>query len=72
MYYGEEQKEEIRKHLKCYVERKDADVLKDLIPCCERCEEYCGEEHDFNECSNCPILEMWYELKYWRWYGSYC
>ena len=72
MNYGKEEKEEIKKKLKRYVEEKDTETLEDLIPCCERCEEYCDKEHNFSECSNCPILEMWYELMYWRWYGSYC
>lgn len=67
-YTKEDRKDNI-KHIKQYMEYKD--VTKDLRLCCERCEEYMGDEHDFGECENCPILELWYEVKWWRNRGSW-
>lgn len=69
MKYGASEKKEVMKHLKPYMD--DVKETKDLRKCCERCEEYMGAEHDYGECENCPILQLWYETEWWRWCGSW-
>lgn len=68
MTYGKEQREEIKRHLAPYLKNKESTF--DLRKCCEKCEKYEGDTHDFKQC-NCPILELWYETKYWRWVASW-
>ena len=67
MSYTKDSREEVIKHLKPYMD--DEETTEDLRKCCERCEDYVGKEHDFEQC-RCPILEMWYELEYYRWCDS--
>ncbi len=34
-----------------------------LIDCCQMCEEYCGKEHDYNECKGCPVIKLYQKCK---------
>ena len=37
--------------------------MEDLLKkACERCEQYCGEQHDYTECVECPTYTMHSEL----------
>lgn len=35
-----------------------------LRECCEICDSYCGVEHDFAECIQCPVYVMYRKLSY--------
>lgn len=63
IYYDDRNREYTINRLSQYMD--DKDTTEDLRKCCERCEQYCGSEHDYGEC-NCPILELWREVKFWR------
>ena len=59
-----------------FIDTKQAPLHNDeeLIACCKLCEAYCGEEHDFQECSNCPTLDLykeWAKLHYQNWFDSW-
>lgn len=51
--------EESYKHIKPYL--KDQKILKDM---CERCEKYCGKEHDYEECLNTPCFRCFLGYSY--------
>lgn len=41
-----------------------------LLKCCRHCDAYCGNQHDFDECSNCPVLSLykeWVVTEYQNW-----
>jgi len=59
--YGDSEREEVIKHLKPYM--GDPECTKDLRRCCEKS----GCSKDLSECSGCPILELFYEVEYYRW-----
>lgn len=46
---------------------KDKDTMEDLLPICERCEQWCGKEHNFEDCRNQPCFELWLSHKYLEW-----
>lgn len=44
---------------------------EDLKSCCNLCESYCGDEHDFNECHHCPIFKLYQKYKNLSWHVSW-
>lgn len=62
-YYDDRSREYTVNRLSPYM--TDKETTEDLRKCCERCEQYGGDEHDYGECK-CPILELWLEVKFWR------
>ncbi len=62
----ERQLEECYQHMKPYI--KNNKILKEM--CC-RCENYCGEQHDYEECRNEPCFKCWLGLMYLDWYNSF-
>lgn len=46
---------------------KDKTTMEDLLPICERCEQWCGKEHNFEDCRNQPCFELWLSNKYLEW-----
>ena len=43
----------------------------EMTAICERCEEFCGTEHDYNECTGCPAFQMYCELEEFRFANSF-
>jgi hypothetical protein len=70
--YGEQEKKEIRDHLFHYMnDPETTETLRNI--CSKKCKDYLGSANDYTKsvCENCPILNMWYELEYYRWYNTY-
>ena len=51
-----------------WIKRK---TTKDLTPICERCENWCGKEHDYSECLNQPCFKLWLSNEYYEWGESF-
>lgn len=55
---------------KCYEDK--------LREACSRCDEYAGEDHDYGECEECPVLYLaeeadWFRCEHaWSDYGRGC
>lgn len=47
---------------------KEDDKLKQM---CNKCENYCGKEHDYNECENEMCFKFYLSYKYLKWLSSY-
>lgn len=61
-------RDEVWERNKPYMDKKDIkETAEDLIPICERCEEWMGEEHDYEQCRNCPAMELWLSNEYLEW-----
>lgn len=35
------------------------------------CEKFCGEQHDYHECTECPAFQMYCELEEFRFAASF-
>lgn len=46
---------------------KNKTTMEDLLPICERCEQWCGKEHNFEDCRNQPCFELWLSNEYLEW-----
>ena len=47
------------------------ETTEDLTPICERCENWCGKEHDYSECLNQPCFKLWLSNEYYEWCESF-
>lgn len=45
----------------------DEETTESLRNMCLRCEQYCGEKHDYSECRNEPCFTFWLAYKYLEW-----
>lgn len=66
---SKEKRDEAFEHNKPYL--NDKDTMEDLLPICERCEQWCGKEHDFEGCRNQPCFELWLSNEYLEWCNSF-
>jgi len=66
---GKSKLDEVWNHLKPYMDKKE--TTKDLTPICERCENWCGKEHDYSECLNQPCFKLWLSNEYYEWCESF-
>ena len=53
-------------HIKPYL--KTQEILKDM---CGRCERYCGEQHDYEECLDMPCFKCFLGYSYLEWETSW-
>lgn len=66
---SKEKRDEVYEHKKPYL--NDNGTMEDLLPLCERCEQWCGKEHNYEECRNEPCFELWLSNEYLWWYYSW-
>lgn len=38
---------------------------------CKMCENYCGKDHDYSECTKCPVFKMFCELQQYKYIESF-
>ena len=60
--------EESYKHIKPYI--KDDGCATELRKMCQFCENYYGDEHDYNDCINMPCFQFWLAYEYLEWLNS--
>ena len=50
-----------------------SELLKDkqLRSACNRCDEFCGDAHDYRECNQCPVFQMYCELEEFRFAATF-
>lgn len=56
-------------NIKPYLNDTD-DCGTELRAMCERCERYCGNEHDWNECLDMPCFQFYLAYEYLEWVNS--
>lgn len=44
---------------------------EELTKCCEKCEQYTGSEHEYEECRDCPVLALYKKYKDLKWRMSW-
>lgn len=66
---SKDKRDEVWKRKQPYLD--DKRTLEDLLPICERCEEWCGKEHDFEQCRNMQCFELFLSHEYLKWVYSY-
>lgn len=44
---------------------------KQLRAACNRCDKFCGDQHDYHECQQCPVFQMYCELKEFRFAATF-
>lgn len=57
--------DETYNHVKNYMDKQRE--IEDLIKMCRRCEEWCGKEHDWEECRDKPCFQFWLCKEYIEW-----
>lgn len=62
----EKKLEESYQHIKPYL--KEQKILEEL---CQGCEEWYGENHDYEECRNRPCFKMFLGYEYMCWEDSF-
>ena len=50
---------------------KDENCSKELRKMCDKCESYCGAEHDYVECKDNQCFKFYLAYEYLEWSGSY-
>lgn len=60
--------EECYCHIKPYISKKETPLL---IQMCQRCEMWCGKNHDYSECRNNPCFKLFLGYEYLIWSSSY-
>lgn len=58
--------QEAYRHIKPYIK-----VKKELKELCGNCEEYCGEQHDYEECRQKICFKCWLALVYLDWCNAF-
>lgn len=53
-------------HIKPYLDEQE--LLKDM---CQRCERYCGKQHDYEECLDMPCFKCFLGYSYLEWETSW-
>lgn len=53
-------------HIKPYL--KNQKILKDM---CQYCGDYCGEDHDYEECLDMPCFKCFLGYAYLQWETSF-
>ena len=38
----------------------------EMAKVCKCCKKFCGEQHDYHECTGCPAFQMYCELEEFR------
>lgn len=66
---NKEKRDEVFERNKPHLNEKE--TVADLLPICERCESFCGQEHDFEQCRNMPCFELWLSNEYLEWCVDY-
>lgn len=56
-------------HIKHYLTDTD-DSGSELREMCQRCERYCGEQHDWEECLDTPCFKFYLAYEYLEWLNS--
>ena len=66
-------RDEVWKSYKPYMKtaKEKKSTFKDLIPICERCEDGCGDEHDYEECRGKQCMELFLSNAYLEWCKSW-
>ena len=65
----EQQLEECYEHMKPYM--RDEESTEELRSMCERCEQYCGKAHDYDECRDMPCFKFWLGWEYLNWMNAF-
>lgn len=47
------------------------ETAEDLLPICQKCEKWTGEDHDFETCRGCQVMELWLSNEFLEWYMSW-
>lgn len=64
--------DETYNHIKYYLNDKDAgESICLLHEMCNKCEFYCGKEHDYEECRNKPCFKLFLGYEYMCWETSW-
>lgn len=54
-------------HIQPYLHDYEGSSGKWLQQMCKKCEMYCGEEHDYEECRNKPCFKLFLGCEYTEW-----
>lgn len=60
--------DETYSHIFPYISKKET---PELFAMCERCERFCGKQHDFTECREEPCFKNWLGYEYMVWEDSW-
>lgn len=66
---SKKKREEVRRHLKPYMD--DPGTTKDLIPICQRCENWSKDNDPIEWCEDkekCPVFQLWLSNEYLEWF----
>lgn len=65
----ESQIEESYNHIKSYLNGPNS-CSEELTDMCRHCEDYCGPQHDWEDCLDMPCFRFYLAYQYLKWLNS--
>ena len=53
------------------IKQEDEESTEELRSMCERCEQYCGKAHAYDECRDMPCFKFWLGWEYLNWMNAF-